>query len=316
MPNSGYIVGAYTCAPSIHALDPLAENAFWDALVQEKGVAGIEQPCLQTLHPMGDDYLLDRFPDHWQLVLTAVMGTMQARSKNGAFGLASSDPEGRKQAIALLRTIHDKVHLANDRLGRRVVSALEIHSAPVKGVPSSREAAPFFARSLEEICSWDWECPLLIEHCDSLQGIDPRKGFLELEDELQLAREHGVKLVINWARSVIEGQDVTRPLEHLQRCREAGLLGGLMFSGTAIEGPYGNWGDWHAPFAPFAGSRAALAESLLTVDLAAQSLKAAGPTDVLGFKLMALAPETPLAQRLGIIQDGVAALDLARAQLV
>jgi len=88
-----------------------------------------------------------------------------------------------------------------------------------------------------------------------------------------------------------------------------------MFSGTAIEGPYGNWGDWHAPFAPFAGARAALPESLLTVDLAAQSLQAAGPTDVLGFKLMALAPETPLAARLGIIQDGVAALNLARTQL-
>jgi len=144
------------------------------------------------------------------------------RGKDGKFGLASSDPEGRKQAIALLRNIHDKVRLANDRLGRRVVSALEIHSAPAKGTTRSSDAAPYFAESLAEICAWDWECPLLIEHCDSLEGIDPRKGFLELEDELKLAKEHGVKLVINWARSVIEGQDVARPLAHLQRCRARG----------------------------------------------------------------------------------------------
>ncbi len=42
-----------------------------------------------------------------------------------------------------------------------------------------------------------------------------------------------VGLAVNWARSVLEGQDVTDPVKHATAAARAGLLSGVMFSGCS-----------------------------------------------------------------------------------
>ena len=89
--NTGYIIGAYPCAPSFHQKSEEEETEFWRQLSDTPDIRGLEQPCLEHLHPLGDEWLLRHTPGHWQIVVTAIMETMRRRGENGGFGLASSD---------------------------------------------------------------------------------------------------------------------------------------------------------------------------------------------------------------------------------
>ncbi|MBB5193564.1 hypothetical protein HNQ50_004322 [Silvimonas terrae] len=320
--KTGYTVGAYTCAPSFHQGSAQEESRFWKQLAQMPLVGGVEQPCLDELHPLGDDFLLSHLAPHWHVVLTAIMGTMQKRQVQRDFGLASENEEARVAAVRFMAHIFAKTRKLNDHAGRAVVRAVELHSAPASGVAISGLAASAFLRSLAEIASWDWECPLVVEHCDSRTGIEPRKGFLSLEEEIQVVHavaadfpQRQIGLCVNWARSVLETHSKDTPLTHIAQCQRAGLLKGLMFSGTAAVGEYGPWTDLHAPFAPFAGARFACPDSLLGVRDATACFQQA-PANTLefaGIKLLAINPHAELAERLGIIEDGVTALSLAAA---
>lgn len=66
---------------------------------------------------------------------------------------------------------------------------------------------------------------------------------------LETLADYDISVCVNWARSAIEGRDITLPLAHTQQVKQAGKLGALMFSGTTLEGEYGEWQDLHAPFA-------------------------------------------------------------------
>ena len=305
--NTGYIIGAYPCAPSFHQKSEDEEKAFWRQLADTPDIRGLEQPCLEHLHPLGDEWLLRHTPADWQIVVTAIMETMRRRGSNDGFGLASSDEEQRKACVAYYRHLYQKINTINAANAGKIV-ALELHAAPCASNPNVTQATDAFARSLREVASWDWSCDLVLEHCDAMTGIAPRKGFLPLDNVLETLAGYEISVGINWARSAIEGQDTTLPLAHTRQASQAGKLGALMFSGTTQHGEYGEWQDLHAPFSPFC------AESLMTHTHVRELLACTDskPLQFLGIKLLEINPDADVNHRIAILRDGITALNKAQ----
>lgn len=305
--NTGYIIGAYPCAPSFHQKSEDEEKAFWRQLADTPDIRGLEQPCLEHLHPLGDEWLMRHTPADWQIVVTAIMETMRRRGGNGGFGLASSDEEQRKACVAYYRHLYQKINAINAANAGKIV-ALELHAAPCASNPNVAQATDAFARSLKEVACWDWSCSLVLEHCDAMTGPAPRKGFLPLENVLETLAGYEISVAINWARSAIEGQDTTLPLTHTRQASQAGKLGALMFSGTTLNGEYGEWQDLHAPFSPFC------AQSLMTHTHVRELLACAGSDALqfLGIKLLEINPDADVNHRIAILRDGIAALNKAQ----
>lgn len=305
--NTGYIIGAYPCAPSFHQKSEDEEKAFWRQLADTPDIRGLEQPCLEHLHPLGDEWLLRHTPADWQIVVTAIMETMRRRGGNDGFGLASSDEEQRKACVAYYRHLYQKINTINAANAGKIV-ALELHAAPCASNPNVTQATDAFARSLKEVASWDWSCDLVLEHCDAMTGPAPRKGFLPLDNVLETLAGYEISVGINWARSAIEGQDTTLPLAHTRLASQAGKLGALMFSGTTQHGEYGEWQDLHAPFSPFC------AESLMTHTHVRELLACTDskPLQFLGIKLLEINPDADVNHRIAILRDGITALNKAQ----
>ena len=305
--NTGYIIGAYPCAPSFHQKSEDEEKAFWRQLADTPDIRGLEQPCLEHLHPLGDEWLLRHTPADWQIVVTAIMETMRRRGGNDGFGLASSDEEQRKACVAYYRHLYQKINTINAANAGKIV-ALELHAAPCASNPNVTQATDAFARSLKEVASWDWSCDLVLEHCDAMTGPAPRKGFLPLDNVLETLAGYEISVGINWARSAIEGQDTTLPLAQTRQASQAGKLGALMFSGTTQHGEYGEWQDLHAPFSPFC------AESLMTHTHVRELLACTDskPLQFLGIKLLEINPDADVNHRIAILRDGITALNKAQ----
>ncbi|CAM7490282.1 MAG: DUF4862 family protein [Enterobacteriaceae bacterium] len=306
--DAGYIIGAYPCAPSFHQKSEQEEKEFWRLLADTPHIRGLEQPCHENLHAYGDEWLFRHTPGEWQIVVTAIPETMRRRSGgNLAFGLASSDEEQRRACVEFHRHLLNKINWINQRFANKVIS-LELQAAPLGGNADVAQATDAFARSIKEIASWDWSCSLVLEHCDAMNKPAPRKGFLPLENVLDTLAGYNIDVCINWARSAIEGRNTTLPLEHTQAVKAAGKLGALMFSGTATEGPYGEWTDLHTPFAPFCP------ESLLTVESAKELFNVADTAKLqfAGIKLLEIDANADANHRIAILRDGITALNKAR----
>jgi hypothetical protein len=242
------IMASYISAP----VEAAAAMGYYEEVVKIPAVTGLE---LSWAGPETGARLYDLIPDNWSVTFNLIGATMLACQGEPAFGLASPDEAGRAAALRLARETRDGVHAANDRLGRNAVIAVELHSAPGFG---SREFVPeagAFGRSLEEVVGMDWDgAALLVEHCDALvAGQAPVKGFLSLDDELDVLAVLGgeVGLSLNWGRSVIEGRDTDRALQHVEQAATSGQLRAYTFSGAAgvatVYGPA--WADAHHPFA-------------------------------------------------------------------
>jgi len=298
--NTDYIIGAYPCAPSFHQQSEEQETAFWRQLADTPHIRGLEQPCLVDLHPYGDEWLLRHTPESWQIVVTAVMETMRRRGGNGGFGLASADEGQRQECVAYYQHLLHKINKIN-KLSPQKIIALELQAAPQAGNINVQQATDAFARSVKEIASWDWSCELVLEHCDAMDKPAPRKGFLPLENVLQTLSGFDIGICINWARSAIEGRNTTLPLEHTVMAKNAGKLRGLMFSGTTMQGEYGEWQDLHAPFAPFCP------DSLMNADHVSALFKAADPATLhfCGIKLLEINANAPVQHRVDILRDGI-----------
>lgn len=306
--DAGYIIGAYPCAPSFHQKSEQEEKEFWRLLADTPHIRGLEQPCHENLHAYGNEWLFRHTPGEWQIVVTAIPETMRRRSGgNLAFGLASSDEEQRRACVEFHRHLLNKINAVNQRFANKVIS-LELQAAPLGGNADVAQATDAFARSIKEIASWDWSCSLVLEHCDAMNKPAPRKGFLPLENVLDTLAGYNIDVCINWARSAIEGRNTTLPLEHTQAVKAAGKLGALMFSGTATEGPYGEWTDLHTPFAPFCP------ESLLTVESAKELFNVADTAKLqfAGIKLLEIDANADANHRIAILRDGITALNKAR----
>ncbi|WP_457101626.1 DUF4862 family protein [Microbacterium sp. P5_E9] len=278
-----------------------AEHAEVVRAASEHGwIDGLEVPWTGSLAADLPEVLTATRPD-WRIAITSLPGTMAQVAGQPAFGLASSDPDGRRAAMTDAANLRSAVAALNDALGRAAVAAIEVHSAPrTQDVPSGCSA---LARSLEAIADWDWDgAQLLLEHVDAkVAGLAPAKGFLTLQDELEVITENSlpIGILINWGRSAIELRDAAQVIDHVALARESGVLKGLIFSGaSAVATDHGEaWADQHLPASRHEPN------SLLTAELMDDALRVAGPLDFTGVKM---------AWR-GSLQDGTEMLlDTAR----
>ena len=308
-----YVVGAYPASPAHSNWNPDVEREFFDSLSIDSRICALELPWLGSLHPHDDTWLMKNFPEELSAVITDIPFVMSRIGQANTYGLASSDNEGREAALFDVRKVNDAVRKFNDSRQKKVVSVVEIHTAPRKiGDVHS------LASSLEEIANWNWDgASLAIEHCDAwVEGQQPEKGFLTIDQEIDAIRlsEVDIGLFINWGRSAIELRDADRVAEQISSARESGLLRGLIFSGASdqdgIFGPA--WIDAHHPFRKSERHVYGDPLSLLTEPRAQTAIKAAGAVPWLGIKLGWLkSVEGSISQRIAMISSALDSLDEA-----
>lgn len=245
------ILGAYASLPEGRQ----ATEDYYRLLSALPAVRGLELPFRDDLGgPAGLEWLAAQLAPAWDRnIVTAIPGTMMRVWASAAFGLASTDRTGRREALAFTRSVRDGVEALREAAGRDVVAGVELHSAP-SGAPGVAHAAEAFGESLGEVADWDWGgAVLLVEHCDAYVAPDRgEKRMLGLEEEIAVVREldrPGVRISLNWGRSAVEARDASTALEHVRAARAAGVLEGVTFSGA---GPVGTryaeaWMDGHLP---------------------------------------------------------------------
>jgi hypothetical protein len=293
-----HIAGAYPAAP-LDPTDHPAQAAFLRRLAESPHVEGLELPYLDQTSA-GERWPVDLMPENWEHVVTAVPATAVRSRADPRFGLASTDENGRRDAVDMARGIRDAVERLVQRAGRPTVIAVELHSAP----PVSGSAGQL-ARSLTELADWDWSgARLVIEHCDAAAGPHPpEKGYLSLDSEIEAitaANERtgaGVGVAINWGRSVIEARSPQGAADQVARAADTPLLSGIVFSGVAATpiDAVPPWADAHLPPRPLEPA------SLLGEDEIRQTLAHAGPAladlDYLGVKVRARRGDATPAER-------------------
>lgn len=310
--TASFVVGAYAASPAHARWDPEAERAFFAALERirlqpeatgrpspdgraagdHQAVRAFELPWLGTLHPHDDAWLAANLPASVTAVMTDIghvmsqIGGAGPAADGAEYGLASRSADARRAAISSALRLRDDVARLNDAAGRRVVTAIELHSAP----RAHHGGIDPLAASLDELCAVDWDgADLLIEHCDAeIAGQTPEKGFLALEDEIAALRSCAapVGLSLNWGRSAIELRDPDRVADQVAEASAAGLLRGIVFSGASDrEGAAGYpWIDAHHAFAasdrhPFGDPTSLLTERRVAAALgAARDARRAAPT--------------------------------------
>lgn len=247
MAESVFIVGAYASLPRSRE----DQCDYYRLLGSQRWINGAEIPFPGDLADVESRrWLAKVLPTHWHAnTITAIPGTMQHVWKDPNFGLASPDADGRMAALMMMGDLHTAFEDFAQRRGSADVAYVEVHTAPTRLSDASA-----MIMSLEAMTDWDWHgAKLVIEHCDRyVEGREPEKGFLPIESEIELARDTGIGIIINWGRSVVESRVARTAEDHVRAAREAGVLKGLMFSGAGPdETQYGYaWIDGHLPMAP------------------------------------------------------------------
>lgn len=313
-----YVVGAYPASPAHSNWNPALEHEFFETLSTDTRVGALELPWLGSIHPHDNSWLYRNFPHPFSAVITDIPFVMSRMSTSSNYGVASKDKSGRERALSDLREINDAIRNFNDARQRKVVSVVEIHTAPRRVGDVN-----ILAKSLEEIASWNWDgAALVIEHCDAwVEGQVPEKGFLSMGEELEAVRLSGadVGVFINWGRSAIELRNAERVVEHISMARESGYLKGLIFSGASDqEGIFGPaWIDAHHPFRKSERHVFGDPSSLLTEKLARSAINEAADIPWLGIKLSWLkSVDGSISQRYQMIRSALDALDEIRKQNV
>ncbi|NOL62088.1 DUF4862 family protein [Corynebacterium ulcerans] len=293
-----FLVGAYAAVPSARQ----EQEQFYAGLA-ERGIAdALEIPFREDLFDPIEwqaEHFAHRFEDS---VLTLIPGTMQRLGSFPTFGLGSSDPAGRQAAIDHVLLAVEKAHQLNDLTGQRTISRLHVHSAP-----SVTAQEDMFAQSLRELTDRGLGLDLVIEHCDAYVPEYPgEKRFLGIEAEARVAQELGLKVTVNWGRSVIESRDAGRPREHVEKLVAAGVLGGVMISGAggedSVYGP--GWADTHLPLAETEPI------SWLTPERVIECVEAArGHASYYGVKVQ-VPPTSSVSERLDILERTKATMGL------
>lgn len=305
-----WMLGAYAGYASVQQKSSQAEQDFWRGLKDLPALRGLELPFYEDLHPEDSDAFMRILPRDWDYILTLLPGTMAALQKNPDFGLASRSESGREQALQLCERARQRILQINEHCGRPAVLAVELHSAPTRSHGPDRSASAAFAASLESLRAKDWGgCEILIEHCDALRpGIQPVKGFLDLDDELSIAKRLGLRLNLNWGRSVIEERDGNGAIRHIQRTKES--LAAFFFSGVTVDDPiYGSWLDNHAPLRLFSDRPWEAQGSLLSREAVEETLATLGEGKILGIKVQPAPASLSLDQRLEFLAQQVLAFE-------
>jgi hypothetical protein len=193
-----------------------------------------------------------------------------------------------------------------------------VQTAPNRSRAASSAAS--LQASLETMLEWDWQgTQIVIEHCDALvPEHPPAKGFLSLEDEIQVLKRlnsqqaMSLGIVINWGRSVLETRSSQGAVEHITKAKAHGLLSGLMFSGVSDqENEFGVWRDSHMPPAKANNHSIGAEHSLMTEQEMHKCLAAADARElaIVGIKLGIRPTETSVDKRLAYNQDALAILE-------
>lgn len=288
-----FIIGAYASVPA----EAPARDEFHELLAAQDWVDGLEIPFPGNLATDVAE-VASRIAPGWDAnTITAIPGTMQRVGGNPNFGLASPDEGGRVEALAFAREIRDRVAELGEALGRSSVAHVQLHSAP-----TAKADADALRRSLAEVLDWDWSgARIVIEHCDShIVDQRPEKGFLSIEDEIEVAVELGLGIHINWGRSALEFRDADAPARHIRAAADAGVLAGVLFSGASGEATsYGGpWADGHLPARIDEPASLMGAEQIRDCASAALS----GGVTYLGAKVCVPSEATP-AQRIAMLRN-------------
>lgn len=316
-----YFLGAYAASPNVSGWHAELETAYYQQLKSLNQLRGLEHPFTGSLHPHDDNWFLANIDPAWDYLFTTIPGVMNALAKNPLFGLASEDEAGRLAAIAFMQQANQAIAKLNQHLGRQAVTAIMLHSAPARHKAEGSAAA--LEKSLATLLSWDWHgAQLLLEHCDALlPGQQPSKGFLSLQDELQVLAAMNAKyqpakplgVVINWGRSVLETRDAEGALQHIAAAKAQGLLQGLMFSGISDQATaYGAWQDSHQPIKN--GAKVLIGEpgSWLTEQAVAACLASCRDLElsVLGLKIGIRPHTASLAERMDYLRSQLSVFEL------
>ena len=236
-----FIIGAYASHPALEL-----QEDYYKLLAQQPWISGLEMPYPGQI-ATDNELLAGLLAANWDFnTVTAIPGTMQNVGKDANFGLASPDRDGREAALAFTRQLREDLGKLCEHADRNVVTRIEVHSAPTRTADGDA-----FRRSLEVLREWDWYgARLVIEHCDRfIPEQKPEKGFLSIEEEIQIAAEFEVGVLINWGRSVLEERSADAAYDHIVAAGKRGVLDGVVFSGAGPEETqYGySWVDGHLP---------------------------------------------------------------------
>ncbi|WP_341728652.1 DUF4862 family protein [Brooklawnia sp.] len=253
----------------------------------------------------------DGAPADLPAIVSGVPGTTGHNAKDPDFGLASPDEPGRQRALEWARG--EAAAVAKLVVDGHQIKAVQLHSAP-----TGKADASTFAESLIELAGLDWGgVQLWVEHCDAhVEGQAPQKGYLSLDDEIAVleqvsaaAPQIGWGLVINWARSAIEGRSADTPLEQIKTAAVSGWLRHVGFSScTDVPSAWGDaWADQHVPLA---GTAVAPDSSLLGAAEVAAAIQAAGDVSF-GLKIALRPADLPADAKLAGLDEN-AALIIAR----
>ncbi|NLI85846.1 MAG: DUF4862 family protein [Propionibacterium sp.] len=280
--------------------------AFVTELAERDWVGGLELGYADSLAwPAGA-------PADLPAIVSGVPGTTGHNATDPDFGLASPDEAGRQRALEWARG--EALAVARLVAEGHPIKAVQLHSAP-----TGKADAAKFADSLIELAGLDWGgIPLWVEHCDAhVDGQAPQKGYLSLDEEIAVLKQVSAAvpqvswgLVINWARSAIEGRSAQTPLEHIKTAAASGWLRHVGFSSCAdSENAWGGpWADQHVPLA---GTAAAPEGSLLGAAEVAAAIAAAGDVSY-GLKIALRPKDMPGEQKLAALDEN-AALIIANA---
>lgn len=275
--------------------------------LRELPIAGLEVP-LPTGAP-DPRWWAECIAPQWDLVLTAIPGTVQRLARDPGYGIASTDEDGRRAALADLVVAADLARELAQRSGRERVRAIQVHSAP----RAPRSSAAALARSLDELGTWDVAGALItLEHCDApREGQRAQKGFLTLPEEISVLRGRPQRLTINWGRSAIERRSPAGALEHVRTAARAGLLAGLVFSGVSdLDTDWGPaWEDVHLPPSGEGPALGPSSTSLLTPDEVARALEAAQDVTYVGMKICPHPALHDVEHRVAVARAALALLD-------
>lgn len=287
----------FSSAYNVWPADETARLEFVRELTARDWVSGLELGYFDSVSwPAGA-------PAELPVIISGVPGTTGHNAKDPDFGLASPDAAGLERAREWTRGLAAAVKALVAE--GHIVRAVELHSAP-----TGKADPEVFAASLLELASWDWAgAELWVEHCDAhVEGQEPNKGYLTLEQELAVldqvsaaAPDTSWGMVINWARSAIEGRSAATAQAHIEQAAASGWLRHLGFSScsgeqTAFGVP---WVDAHLPLA---GTSVAPAGTLLGLEQVRAALAGAGEVTY-GLK-MGLRPEDlSVADRLAALDE-------------
>ena len=320
-----YIVGAYATSPNLFSWDQDSEFTYFNKLKELNSIRGLELPFWgESLHQFDDQWLLSNLHPNWQNVLTCVPGTMKNLESDPYFGLASKNQSSRKNSIKFYLNAYKSVNQLKNNFGDNSVIAILITSSPFFNGEQLYANKENFIISLSEILSWDWgKTKLLIEHCDAFsnENLNPQKGFLSIEDEidsilmLNSKYDSNIGVVINWGRSAIEYKDINGPLLHIKYAINHNILSGLMFSGTTDNenNLYGAWSDLHMPPSNYLDFKFFESESLMSYNNIKKTLAKCDydKLDFIGIKLLAQPSNSNIEKRISINRDTMTLIDHA-----